>query len=101
MKQFTEKDVDRWCVENDEIDCYQLLLEHIPDASRKFDKVCKAIKEYLKYIRKTFPDAQYYTAGGGFNLLLGASHTNDYGEPPQHQRSALGSIGVEIGDGDW
>jgi hypothetical protein len=78
-----------------------LLLERLPKARVKWNRLCKHLRTFIAEVNAEFPDANYYTASGGFNLLLGASHGKRHGQPAQPELLALGSIGVEIGDGDF
>ena len=93
-------EVDEWVEDNNEVDAYFLLDERLPKMRKKLDRLDKHICDVLAEVRREFPDAQYYTASGGFNLLLGASHNDDRGKAPQQQRSAWGGKAT-IGDGDW
>jgi hypothetical protein len=75
-----------------------LLDEKIPDARKRFKKLDKALIDYLAYIRKTFPDARYYTNSGGFNLILGRSHNDRHeGQPILCALSGR----AKIDDGAW
>lgn len=79
---------------------YSLLLERFPTAQQKFDRLCKNMVSFLSDIKSEFPDARYYTASGGFNLMLGSSH--DLSGMAQQELVALeGSHGVSISDGDF
>ena len=75
-----------------------LLKERIPQAKRRWNHICKLMNDYIRDVQKVFPDAQYYTAGGGFNLLIGKDH--DEAEKPLRETSALGS-NVFVGGGDY
>lgn len=75
-----------------------LLDEADRNFSRRFNRLDTAIVKLLADVRKHFPDATYYTASGGFNLLLGSSHTG-HGES-QHDLIAL-SGKARISDGDF
>ena len=97
MKRYTQEDVDRWVEENGETDAYGLLREVLPGYDKKLDRLDKRIAKLLAEIREVFPD--YYTAGGGFSLVLGCTHEG-YKEQAQQQRTAWGGS-AEIGDGDW
>lgn len=92
--------VDQWVEENNERDAHHLLDEHLPRARKKLDRLDKQIRDVLAEIKKVFPEAQYYTASGGFHLCLGPTHDDTYGQPPQPQRVAW-SGRASIGDGDW
>lgn len=83
-----------------------LLLEKKPNAEKLFDKHSKALAKLLTDVRKDFPDAEFYTASGGFNLLLGESHTVNFGmstndSVSNRQLLALNSCYLQVGDGDW
>jgi hypothetical protein len=77
---------------------YGLLKERMPLAERRFNALNRSIIKLLADVRCNFPDAQYYTASGGFNLLLGSPHTE--GGKSQQQLSALAGHAA-IGDGDY
>lgn len=79
-------------------DAQQLLLDAMPSAKRRFLAVDKALRKLLADVKIHFPDAEYYTGSGGFNLLLGRSHGDK--ERAQQQLVAL-SGRASIGDGDW
>lgn len=79
-------------------DAYRLLNERLPKMRAKLNRLDAKIVETLREIREVFPDAEYYTASGGFHLLLGKSH--DHRDIAQQQRMAwFGN--AQIGDGDW
>lgn len=100
MKQYTQEDVDKWCEENNKYSSYELFCEMLPKYEKKLDRLDKRIRDLLKEIREVFPDAIYYTASGGFNLLLGNSHADDMRASPQQQRIAW-SGKARISDGDF
>lgn len=94
----------RTAIENGDVyDAEELLVREIPGIKRKFNAVCKSIISLMTEINAKFPDAQYYTASGGFHILLGPSHgdSDGRGEEANRDMSTLGSIEVSIGDGDW
>ena len=80
---------------------YSLVREQAPHLERRFNRLCKSMCEFLSEAQKTFPDAQYYTAGGGFCLMLGKPHSDDRKSTKQTQLIALTGIRVQIGDGDF
>ena len=80
---------------------YGLLLEHAPHVEKKFNRLCKSMRRLLDEVRVTFPDAEYYTGGGGFSLMLGKSHADDLSCSDQRELTALVGRGVEVGDGDF
>jgi uncharacterized protein (UPF0335 family) len=103
MRKYTQEDVDKWVEDEGEYDAYQLFEEKLPKHKAKLDRLDKRIRDILAEIKEVFPDAQYYTASGGFTLVLGNTHeTNASGsnEDPQQQRSAWSGY-AQIGDGDW
>jgi len=99
MEQYRAKDVDKWVDENGEYDAHCLFDEKLPKHTAKLNKLDKRIRDLLSEIQEVFPDAQYYTASGGFHLILGDTHEGR-GEMPQNHRSAWGGSAA-IGDGDW
>lgn len=98
-KVYTGEDVDAWVAENDAYDADELFDEMLPKHRAKLDRLDKRISNLLAEIRKVFPEATYYTASGGFTLVLGDTHTGN-GEEPQQQRSCWAGSAT-IGDGDW
>lgn len=75
-----------------------LLLDAIPTASRRFKAVDKALRALLTDVRVHFPDAEYYTASGGFNLMIGHSHNASH----VGQQELIALCGnASIGDGDF
>lgn len=84
--------------ESEEYQAYLLLCERCPTAARRFYRLTKALAKLREDVREEFPDAEYYTASGGFNLLLGESHAN--GKANQ-KLNALSATELEVGDGDW
>lgn len=82
------------------IDPRSLLLGRVPTAERRFKRICTEMRNLLMDVRREFPDAEFYTASGGFNLLLAKSHHPERGTI-QREGSALTGIGVDVGDGDY
>lgn len=99
MKKIYEADVDKWIEEN-KATAAELFDKMLPKHRRKFDLLDKKIIKLLKEVREVFPDASYYTAAGGFNLLLGNSHTPDVNGRSREKRTAWSGF-ARIGDGDW
>lgn len=81
-------------------DAHQLLLERCPRIDQRWKRMCKSMVDLLADVKEHFPDAEYYTASGGFNLLLGSPHAQDRRLTSQSQLVALNSS-VVIGDGDF
>ena len=97
LRILTEQDV--LSAIQDGNDALSLLEATDPKFKKRWKRLCVNMNRYLEDVQSFFPDAQYYTGGGGFNLLLGRSH-NDACRP-QDELVALEGIGVEISDGDW
>lgn len=79
---------------------YGLLLDADPKLVKRFEKLDAELVKLLADVRKHFPDAQYYTASGGFNLLLGSPQTADRMQYGQPELVALQGR-ARIGDGDF
>ena len=97
---FTQEQVDAWVEEEGEFDSYRLLDKCLPKMRAKLNRLDKRIIDVLEEVREVFPDAEYYTASGGFTLVLGETHDDSRYASPQNQRSAWGGS-ASIGDGDW
>ncbi|MDP0616587.1 hypothetical protein Q8G17_20005 [Klebsiella pneumoniae] len=77
-----------------------LLNEKCPTAECRFKRLTKGLAELLKDVQKEFPDANYYTASGGFNLLLGSA--TDCGSTEGNLLIAVSaSEYLSVGDGDF
>lgn len=72
-----------------------LLSDKCPAAERRFKRLTKALAELLKEVKQEFPDANYYTASGGFNLLLGDSGAGN------RMVALSASHYLSVGDGDF
>ncbi|WP_447872043.1 hypothetical protein [Serratia fonticola] len=98
------QEVKQYMEENDE-SAWLVLLSEIPTAERRFKRLTKALAELLKDVKKEFPEAQYYTGSGGFNLMIGASHGeggDSKSQAPNSQLVALSaSAYLRVGDGDF
>ena len=79
---------------------YGLLVDAIPGIERKFRRVDAAIVKFLAEVKREFPDAQYYTASGGFTLMLGRPHSECRRQKSQQELVAIGGAAA-IGDGDF
>lgn len=58
-------------INGDQYEAYRLLDGKCPNVERKFNRLTKGLAALLDEVKKEYPDACYYTASGGFNLLLG------------------------------
>lgn len=80
---------------------YGLLIEKMPHLERKWKRMCKTMRDFLDEAKSEFPDAQYYTASGGFHLMLGNPHAEDFRRSPQQELMALTGERLSVGDGDF
>lgn len=100
MKKYNQNDVDKWVKQEGEANAEALFQEMLPEHTAKLNRLDKRIQNVLAEINKVFPDAQYYTASGGFNLILGDPHDDSVDGIKQPHRSAWNGNSV-ISDGDW
>ena len=102
-KKLYHADVKAMLASGEYTDASEIIDERCPKARRKFNALCKSMKAYLDEIKRDFPDANYYTGSGGFNLILGHTHGNgDASEKPNQDLCAFGAMnGLAIGDGGW
>lgn len=98
-KKYTQDEVDKWVEDNGDYDATHLFNEMLPRHSAKLNRLDKKIRDILSEINEIFPDAQYYTASGGFTLTLGITHEGR-DQKAQRQRAAWGGR-ASISDGDW
>lgn len=79
----------------------QDLLEHKMGKSieTRFKRLNTTMMKLLEDVQQVFPNAQYYTASGGFTLMLGSPH-DERGLRGQQQLVALNG-NASIGDGDF
>lgn len=97
MKPKTEADCLA-AIATGEVDAQDLLLTAMPTARRSFNAVDRHLRRFLDEVRVHFPDAIYYTASGGFTLMLGRSH----GEHERAQQRLVALSGfASISDGDF
>jgi hypothetical protein len=101
-KRYDHQDVNDALESGEFADAEEFLLAVMPEAEKEFQKVDKALVEFLKKVKQHFPNAQYYTASGGFHLLIGPSHgdAQGHGDTANYQFNALDGK-ANIGDGDW
>jgi hypothetical protein len=83
-----------------EADAYDLLKNADPRFLARFKRLDNTLVKLLADVQAHFPDACYYTASGGFTLMLGPSHADDRSMTGQQQLIAL-SGNACIGDGDF
>ncbi len=97
MAKLSQEDVLE-IIEGGEDDAHGILHEADPKLVARFHRLDKSISKLLKDVKEHFPDATYYTASGGFNLLLGEPHDAN-GNPQQELIACSGT--ASIGDGDF
>jgi len=78
---------------------YGLLMDADPKLKRRFNRISASIVKLLDDVHEHFSDASYFTASGGFHLLLGNSHSHE--GHAQRSLEALSGDQVRIGDGDY
>ncbi|KYQ83548.1 hypothetical protein AWW72_13245 [Acinetobacter sp. NRRL B-65365] len=97
---YTEEEVLNILAEGD-MDANELLNSIDPNFEKRFKRLNTALSKLLDDVRKTFPDAQYYSPSDGLALLLGSSH-RDAGIAQQElaavYSNALCSV---LSGGDW
>lgn len=86
-------------INNDDRTAQELLLDVMPTAVTRFNRVTKSLNTLLVDVRKHFPDACYYSASDTLCLMLGDSHNND--EEPQRELVVTATNKPMIGGGDW
>lgn len=79
---------------------YWILDDKFPKINKKFTRLTKQLSDLLEEVRKEFPDANYYTGSGGFNLLLGDSSKCSSLEGNLLIALSASSY-LKIGDGDF
>ncbi|MBL4622891.1 MAG: hypothetical protein JKY89_10875 [Immundisolibacteraceae bacterium] len=77
---------------------YGILHDADPKLISRFNRVDASIVKLLSDVKVHFPDAIYYTASGGFNLMLGEPHNADGDN--QSELIACGGK-ASISDGDF
>lgn len=83
-------------------DANGLLFDADPKLEKRFHKVCKSIADLLSDVKQHFPDACYYTDGGGLLLMLGNPHDSSKEQRGQQQLVAVSDQqGVAINDGGF
>lgn len=89
----TEELIER--IDGDQYEAYRLLDEKCPNIERRFKRLTNALVALLDEVKQEFPDANYYTASGGFNLLLGET------EAGSSMIALSASSYLSVGDGDF
>lgn len=99
MKTYTTEQLKE--IINDYFESYLLLKEHFPKAEQKFKRLTNQLHELLEEVKTVFPDANYYTASGGFHLLIGNSHDWNIRATANPKLIALSSEKLNVIDGDY
>ena len=66
----------------------------------RFKRITTNLINLLEDVKKEFPDATYYTASGGLNLMLTRSHSADC-SPNRDGVACSAPSRLCIGDGDF
>ncbi len=82
-----------------EEDAFDLLMAADSNFRTRFKRIDTALIKLIDDVREYFPDAQYYTASGGFNLMLGSDHNQNSLDGQQELIALAGN--ASIGDGDF
>ena len=78
---------------------YGLMIDKLPGAVSKFDRITKNLSALLREVKKEFPDASYYSSNGALCLLLGESHDSE--GKGQQELVVTVATGLTIDGGDW
>lgn len=99
---YTEEDVLSTIAEG-KMDANDLLNSIDPNFEKRFKRLNTALSKLLDDVRKTFPDANYYSPNDGMVLLLGNSHTGSTSPVQQRQLVAATSHALicKLSGGDW
>lgn len=95
----TEDDVLS-AIANDDVDANDLLNQADPKFEKRFKTLTKGLEKLMKDIRKSFPDANYYSANDGILIMLGESHSAS-GSPQQELVAADGGLKSMLSGGDF
>uniref|UniRef100_A0AAU8KXV8 Uncharacterized protein n=2 Tax=unclassified bacterial viruses TaxID=12333 RepID=A0AAU8KXV8_9VIRU len=95
----TEEDVLN-AIAGGDVDANDLLKEANPNFEKRFKMLTKGLEKLMKDIRKSFPDANYYSANDGILLMLGDSHSAS-GSPQQDLVAADGGMDGILSGGDF
>ncbi|MDX7901858.1 hypothetical protein SJZ78_02965 [Acinetobacter baumannii] len=95
----TEEDVLN-AIAGGDVDANDLLNQANPSFEKQFKKLTKGLEKLMKDIRKSFPDANYYSASDGLIIMLGRSH-GDNTEPQRDLEAADGGLHGMLGGGDF
>lgn len=83
-----------------DMDASDLLNQANPNFEKQFKKLTKGLENLMKDIRKSFPDASYYSASDGLIIMLGRSH-GDSTEPQRDLEAADGGLYGMLSGGDF
>lgn len=97
-KQMNQAEVME-AINNDDRTAQELLLDVMPNAVTRFNRVTTSLNALLVDVRKYFPDACYYSASDTLCLMLGDSHNDD--SEPQRELVVAATNKPMIGGGDW
>ena len=99
--QYLPEDVDAIVAEGGEYNAEPFFKDLMPAELKKFMSLTNQLSTLIKNIKKTFPEASYYSANDGLNLMLGPTHDGP-DTIMQQQRVAGSAIDLhELSGGDW
>lgn len=102
MHKMRTDEVKQYLEENPNESAYGMLYDVDRGIEKRFARATLTLVEILRDVRKTFPEASYYTASGGLNLLLGKSHQDGIRCEANTELVALSANSrLSVGDGDW
>lgn len=91
----------QYLADNPEESAYGLLLNAMPTAESRFNRLQSNMARLLEDVREHFPDAMFYTTGGkGFSLVLGDTHSGKLSTGNQ-ELQAIVATRLNVEGGDW
>lgn len=86
-----------------DMDANELINSIDPNFEKRFKRLNKALSKLLDEVRKTFPDANYYSPNDGMVLLLGDSHERSTPHKSNRELVAVTSHALvgKLSGGDW
>lgn len=91
----------QYLADNPDETAYGVLLDAMPNAASRFNRLESNMARLLEDVREHFPDALFYTTGGkGFSLVLGDTHSGkqDIGN---QDLQAMVATRLNVEGGDW
>lgn len=76
METYTTKQLKKMIKNGN--DTQSILAKHFSDTEQEFNTLINQLYDLLQKVQTFFLDANFYTASGGFNLLIGNPYNDDY-----------------------